>query len=57
VIDAEGRRGLEGVAGEGELKNDGAPALDGGHGMVMKHREQISQPVRGREGLEQAGLA
>ena len=57
AIDAEGRGGLERVAAAGELKNDGASALDGGHGMVMKHREQVTQPVRGREGLEQAGLA
>jgi hypothetical protein len=57
VIDPEGRSGLQGVAAAGELKNDGASALDGGHGMVMKHRKQVIEPVRGREGLEQAGLA
>ena len=51
------QRWPEGVAAAGELKNDGASALDGGHGMVMKHREQVAQPVRGCEGLEQAGLA
>ena len=57
AIDAERRGGLQGVAAAGELKNDGAAALDGGHGMMMEHREQVAQPVRGREGLEQAGLA
>ena len=57
AVDAERRGGLQGVAAAGELKKDGASALDGGHGMVMKHREQVTQPVRGREGLEQAGLA
>ena len=57
VIDTERRGGLQGVAAAGELKKDGAAPLDGGHGVVMEHREQVAQPVRGREGLKQAGLA
>ena len=57
VIDTERRGGLQRVAAAGELKEDGASALDGGDGMVMEHRKQVTQPVRGREGLEQAGLA
>ena len=57
MVDTERRSGLQGVAAAGELKNDGAPPLDGGHGMLMEHGEQVTQPVRGREGLKQAGLA
>jgi len=57
VIDTERRGRLQGVAAAGVLEKDGASAFDGRHGMVMEHRQQVAEPVRGREGLKQASLA
>lgn len=57
VIDTERRSRLQGVAATRVFEEDGASAFDGRHGMVMKHRQQVAEPVRGREGLKQASLA
>ena len=56
VFDAIGRGGLQGVARAGELKQDRASTSDGGHRMLMQHRQQFAQPVGRRQGLKQAGL-
>ena len=56
AVEAEGRCGLQPLAGRIELKNNRRAAADGVNGMLVQPGKQLAQPIGRRQCLEETGV-